>query len=157
MKLVDLHEKLVGNWSGTNLLRLSWIDPPDHVSPGTMSVVPVAKGKFLSFSYNWSHEEVGQEGLLLVGYDEKKAQATAAFVDSWHMSATVMPFTGSIDDQGVINLLGSYEAPPGPDWGWRIVITASNDALRMVMYNITPEGEEDLAVDAKYRRSEFKL
>ncbi|MDT4969068.1 MAG: hypothetical protein QOJ64_3805 [Acidobacteriota bacterium] len=152
MNLTDIHEKLVGNWSGTNLLRLSWVDPPDYNSSTNLSVVPVAKAKFLSFSYTWSHEDVAQEGLLIVGYDNKLAQATAGYIDSWHMSGKVMPFTGTINDQGVIDLLGSYEAPPGPDWGWRIVIKPSDGALQMLMYNIPPDGEEDLAVDAKYKR-----
>jgi hypothetical protein len=50
---------------------------------------------------------------------------------------------------------GSYAAAPGPDWGWRTVIeTAEDDSLRMVMYNLTPDGQEYLAVEAVYRRAD---
>jgi hypothetical protein len=118
-----------------------------------LSVAPVAKGKFLSLTYTWSHEEVAQEGLILLGYDDKQEIATAAWVDSWHMSSKIMACQGKIDEQGAIDLRGSYEAPPGPDWGWRIVITPkSGSGLQIVMYNITPEGAEDLAVQADYKR-----
>jgi len=44
---------------------------------------------------------------------------------------------------------GSYAAPPGPDWGWRTVIEIpDDDSFRMVMYNVSPEGKEELAVNA---------
>jgi hypothetical protein len=54
---------------------------------------------------------------------------------------------------GKIDLRGSYEAPPSPDWGWRFVINAPSDIeLKLVMYNVSPEGEEELAVEANYKR-----
>jgi hypothetical protein len=154
MKLTEIQNHLLGDWTGSNLLRLSWLTPSDYHSSSQLSVAPVAKGKFLSLTYTWSHEEVAQEGLILLGYDDKQEIATAAWVDSWHMSSKIMSCQGTIDAQGAIDLRGSYEAPPGPDWGWRIVITPkAGKELQMVMYNITPEGAEDLAVKADYKRA----
>ena len=154
MNLNDLFVNLVGKWTGQNLLRLSWVTPPEYISPSTVSVLPEAKGKFLSFRYTWSHENVTHGGFLLVGYDTEKKIATAAWVDSWHMSSAVMFCRGTIDPQGTIDLRGSYEAPPGPDWGWRIIIsTPSSTELQIIMYNCSPEGGEDLAVKAEYKRS----
>jgi hypothetical protein len=50
--------------------------------------------------------------------------------------------------------VGSYAAPPGPDWGWRIEIAAEQcKALRLVMFNIWPDGKEELAVEAAYVRT----
>jgi hypothetical protein len=43
-------------------------------------------------------------------------------------------------------------APPGPDWGWRIVLSPG-DTFRMTMYNIWPEAKEELAVEATYERT----
>jgi hypothetical protein len=64
-----------------------------------------------------------------------------------------MACDGSIDQGGTILLRGSYQAPPGPDWGWRITITAnSGKDLQIVMHNCTPEGAEELAVQADYAR-----
>jgi hypothetical protein len=153
MKLTEIQDHLLGEWTGSNLLRLSWLTPSDFHSSSCLSVKLVAKGKFLSFTYTWSHENVSHEGVILLGHDDQQAVATAAWVDSWHMSSKIMSCQGAIDAQGAINLRGSYEAPPGPDWGWRIVITPkSGKELQIVMYNISPEGAEDLAVQAEYKR-----
>jgi len=35
-----------------------------------------------------------------------------------------------------------------------VVETGEDDSLRMVMYNVTPDGQEVLAVDAAYRRAD---
>jgi hypothetical protein len=51
-------------------------------------------------------------------------------------------------------MLGSYAAPPGPDWGWRITIRSASPAeFQIVMHNISPDGQEDLAVQIDYARS----
>jgi Protein of unknown function (DUF1579) len=154
MDLIELQDYLIGDWTGNNLLRTSWLTPPDHSSSSDLSITRVAKGRFLAFSYTWSHEDVPQEGLIVLGNDKEQNVATAAWVDSWHMSNKIWWCQGKIDEEGVIDLRGSYEAPPGPDWGWRIVITpASGKELSIVMYNCSPEGVEELAVRAEYKRT----
>jgi len=153
MNLTEIQHNLIGEWTGANLLRLGWLTPPDHVSQTRLSVAPVAKGKFLTFTYTWSHEDTAHEGMILLGYHKDQGVATAAWVDSWHMSSKIMSCQGAIDEQGVISLRGSYEAPPGPDWGWRITITAnSGRELQIVMHNCSPGGAEELAVQADYTR-----
>ncbi len=153
MNLTDIHDRLLGDWTGTNLLRLSWLTPSDYHSPSRLTVSRVAKGKFLAFTYTWSHENVAHEGYVLVGYDEKQKVATAAWVDSWHQSSKVLSCQGTIDEHGVISVKGFYSAPPGPEWGWRIVITPkSENELQLVMINCTPEDMEELAVQADYKR-----
>ena len=153
MNLTEIQNNLIGDWDGKNLLRLSWVTPPDNYSPSRLSVAPVAKGKFLLFTYTWSHENIPHEGVILLGYDNNQGVATAAWVDSWHMSGKIFSCQGTIDQQGAIDLRGSYEAPPGPDWGWRITINSdSGKQLQIVMHNCTPEGAEELAVQADYTR-----
>ncbi len=154
MNLSNLETKLHGDWRGTNLLRLSWLTPSEFVSPSHLSVVSAVKGKFLSFTYTWSHENKAHEGTILLGYDEKQGVATAAWADSWHMSNKLMFCQGTIDAQGVIDLRGTYEAPPDPDWGWRIIISSPTDhELHLTMYNCPPDGTEDLAVQADFTRA----
>jgi hypothetical protein len=154
LQLTDIQDRFLGEWTGTNLLRLSWLNPSDFHSPSQLTVAPAAQGKFLTFNYTWSHEDKAHAGLILLGYDTAQALATAAWVDSWHQSAKLFNCQGSIDAAGTVDLRGSYEAPPGPDWGWRIVITpGAAESLQITMYNITPEGEEDLAVQADYTRA----
>ena len=78
----------------------------------------------------------------------------AVWLDSWHMRNEIMICDGTRDDRGVVSLQGSYPAPPGPDWGWRIEIENHEGAsLVMRMINVSPEGQEALAVLAQYERS----
>jgi Protein of unknown function (DUF1579) len=152
MSLTEIQHNLMGDWDGTNLLRIP--NFADSLSTSHLSVKPVVKRKFLIFTYSWSHEGASHEGFILLGYHKEQGIATAAWADSWHMSAKIMSCQGSIDQQGVITLSGSYEAPPGPDWDWRITITSnSGRELRITMHNLAPEGAEELAVRADYRRA----
>ena len=153
MNLSEIQGNLIGKWTGNNLLRLSTLTPSDFFSSSDLSVAQAAKGKFLIFTYTWNHENVPQEGMLVVGYDKEQNIVTAAWIDFWHMSSKVMFCQGAINKQGIIDLRGSYEAPSGPDWGWRIIITApSENQLQVVMYNCSPDGAEELAVQAVYKR-----
>jgi len=153
MLLSTLQPRLLGNWSGASTLFTTWLTTKEHKSESTMIVAPAAKGKFLTFTYTWSHEGKEQEGMLLVGNQNEKHEATAAWVDSWHMSGGVWQSKGAIDDDGVIRLIGSYEAPPGPDWDWRIEINSSDgQALHFRMFNISPDGVEEQAVSAEYQQ-----
>lgn len=149
MNLTEIQDNLIGAWTGNNLLRFM----TDHNSHSDLSVTQVAKGRFLTFTYTWSHENTEHEGVLTLGYDKRQEVATATWIDSWHMSSKIFSCQGTIDQHGAVDLRGSYEAPPGPDWGWRIVITAPSDKkLQIVMYNCSPDGVEELAVRSDYER-----
>jgi hypothetical protein len=152
MNLTDIQNNLIGDWDGTNLLRFPTL--ASSLSTSHLSVKPVVKRKILIFTYTWSHEGSSQEGFILLGDDKEQGIATAAWADSWHMSAKIMSCQGSINQQGVITLCGSYGAPPGPDRGWRIAITSnSGRELHISMSNLAPEGLEELTVRADYRRA----
>lgn len=155
MNLIDLHPRLVGRWSGRKHVWLEARPNPEATCDSTLVIAPAARGKFLRFEYEWSHDGAAQEGLLLIGNHNDRQLATAAWVDSWHMGGRVMPLQGSVDALGAVSLLGSYDVPLGPDWGWRISLTLSGPAdLRIVMHNISPEGNKELAVRADYRRDD---
>ncbi len=65
-----------------------------------------------------------------------------------------MQCTGGVEADGSVSLHGKYPAPPDPDWGWRTVITARGDrAFDVVMTNITPNGDEQVAVETHYERA----
>lgn len=153
MKLIDINNKFIGQWKGTYKLIMSWLPDPDFISESTMSINAVANSKFLILSYDWHHEGVSQDGILLIGNDNKKAEVTASWVDSWGMGGKIMNCYGTINDQGDISLLGSYETADGPDWGWKIEIPCpTENKLRIKMYNVSPDGEEFFAGDANYAR-----
>jgi len=142
---------LVGNWKATNRLWLS-PDEPVRESKVTASVALAAQGQFITIAYTWA-EDGPQDGLLMIGQAAQSNAVKAAWIDSWHNGDKLMLCEGSLSTEGAVSVKGSYPAPSGPDWGWRIVIEPqANDAWRMVMYNITSEGQEQLAVEASFTR-----
>jgi hypothetical protein len=154
MKLSDLHDRLLGNWTGTKQL---WMGPPldpPAVCAAALAVTRAARGKFLAFAYAWTFEGRAQEGLIVLGNDNEAQTATAAFVDSFHMGERIMQCAGTVDAQGVASVLGHYAAPLGPEWGWRIDVSPSGKAgLRIAMFNIAPDGTEYPAVQADFTRA----
>lgn len=145
---------LAGSWKGTNKL---WLPPSEepHESQSIASVIPVMGGRFVRIDYTWEFDNEPQEGSLLVGYDTKEDLVTAVWIDLWHMGHKFMACMGVAQGDGTIVVRGSYSAPPGPDWGWRTVIEPGNgDSFRMIMYNVSPEGKEELAVEATYARAQ---
>jgi hypothetical protein len=145
-------EKLVGEFDGTYRLIRSWETPPQTDSQSEASLEHVARGKFLTIAYTWAVDGTPHEGILLLGQEGQSGAVHAVWVDSWHMSEKPLICAGRLDN-GTITVVGSYAAPPGPDWRWRTVIVPSVDgSFEMTMYNISPAGEEELAVESRYRR-----
>ena len=141
---------LVGKWQGKNSLWLS-PDEPVRESAATAVCQTVAQGKFFQLNYTWADEGKPQAGMLLLGQIQEQLEAT--WVDSWHMQDKMMTCTGTAAANAPLSVLGYYAAPPGPDWGWRLTVQPeNNDQFRFLMYNITPEGEEMLAVEAIFSR-----
>lgn len=85
-----------------------------------------------------------------MGDNNKQSEVTASWIDSWGMDGKIMNCYGTMNEAGDIFLKGSYE-DGSPDWGWRIDIPLPTDhSLQLKMYNVSPDGEEFLAVDANY-------
>ena len=153
MRRIGTLIQLQGNWRGRNKL---WLNPDDpHTeSQSTASITPVVLGKFLRFDYTWAYQDNPQEGVILFGYEAEENLVTAIWADSWHMGDQFMICHGTLRDNGAVDVSGSYAAAPGPDWGWRTLVKARNEILfSLLMYNITPQGEEQLAVEAVYHRA----
>lgn len=143
---------LAGEWTGTNKL---WVMPGEPVreSDASASVSLVGQGQFLMVRYTWAEGEKPQDGTLLIGTASGEKPVDIVWLDSWHMRNDVMRLRVEPVGDVLLNVLGSYPAPTGPDWGWRIVLRPeSRDAFRMLMYNIKPGGPDVLAVEAAYTR-----
>ncbi|MDZ4811297.1 MAG: DUF1579 family protein [Pseudomonadota bacterium] len=153
MKLSTTPMYWIGSWVGTNRLWMDGSRSPALSSESRAQIAPEANGNFLHMRYRWQYEAVEQEGCLLLGNQNASDAITAAWCDSFHMSGKLMFCTGSVNASGDVDMRGSYAAPPGPDWGWRISLSmASADRLCMQMFNIDPHGLEELAVKADYLR-----
>lgn len=142
----------VGDWAGHNKL---WFDPTQSAieCDTAAEIRGEAAGRVLRISYTWTFDGKPCAGVLLIGDDAKAGRCDAAWSDSFHNGDRLMPLSGPNAGDGVVSVDGSYAAPPGPDWGWRITLEhPSPDAFVMRMYNITPDGTAALAVEASYAR-----
>jgi hypothetical protein len=147
---------LTGKWEGQNKL---WLNPtePARESHTTAEIRTIAKGTFSEIIYTWAENDVPQEGRITLGCAPDDDALTAVWLDTWHMQHQFMVCTGNLAPESAIRLDGTYPAPPGPDWGWAIVIEPGTaDRFRLLMYNITPDGDEHLAVEAQYTRTKEK-
>ena len=154
MSVPEILEKLVGRWHGVNRLHTTWI--PENPVRETSSIATIeltARGRFLKIEYDWAFEEAVQEGLILIG-DEKETDSIKAFwIDSWHLSDKFMVSEGRLETVDAISLKGFYSVPDNPDWGWRTIIEPDgHQTFKIIMYNVSPEGEETLAVEMELKR-----
>jgi hypothetical protein len=146
-----------GEWRGSSRL---YGPGPGKVedSASTLHVVPMLHDTFVRLDYDWALEGVPPQGSLLLGVDPATGVISCHWIDTFHYGRGVMALTGRVDgdpgdpDWGV-EVRGSYPAPPGVDWGWRITITCDEDALQVAMFNIAPDGVEYPAVEAAYARA----
>ena len=144
--------EFAGEWSGRNQL---WMEPgtPVHTCEIAACLVLVARGACAAIRYAWEEGGHPQEGLLIVRNAAEAGAEDMVWVDSFHTGGQFMRFRGEADETGRIAALGSYPAPEGPDWGWRIAIGSDGpDKLHLLMYNITPDGAVYPAVEARYVR-----
>jgi hypothetical protein len=139
-----------GNWQGTNTLH----DPQTNQPDATIGTAALRTSEnVLQLAYTWSYQSKPQQGTIEV--KNIGEQMIASLIDSWHTGGQPMLFKGKPDPEK-ISLHGTYSAPPGPDWGWRIDLVPAGEELKMFMWNIFPEemgGQECIAVEAIYTRS----
>lgn len=151
MSAFDALAACAGSWRGTNLLYYPPNEPP-AASPSEMTVTPLLGGRFVRLAYTWAFGDQAHEGEMLVGHVPKESQASMHWIDTFHYGRKVLALTGATEDGAPLSVRGSYPAPPGPDWGWRITVETAEagKALRIVMYNIEPDGPDDIAVEMAY-------
>ena len=143
-------DRLVGTWTGQSTL---WLDPEGEgdTQPSNVRVSTVARGKALWVDYDWTVDDTSEEGSLLIERDPKQPGYRAAWVDSWHQDRAMMVLTG--DDAEAVDVRGTYQVPGYPEWGWRIRLETDGERLRLLMWNISPEGNEARAVEGGYERA----
>jgi hypothetical protein len=71
------------------------------------------------------------------------------WIDTWHNGEKVMALEGTGPE---VDVRGSYAVPSHPDWGWRIRLEPTAQALAVHMWNVSPGGQEAPAVGAAYNR-----
>ncbi|MGY0232268.1 hypothetical protein [Longispora urticae] len=148
MGTVDRMTPFLGGWQGSNKLRLMPTD--DYQESAATATVTVTAREFVTLAYTWADGDTPQDGLLLLaGVPDDPAGATAVWVDSYHTGPSWLPLSGTVGEDGVIRLAGTYPAPPGPDWGWEIHIEP--DSARVTMHNLVPGHDAYQVVETVYR------
>lgn len=142
-----------GTWQGTSTLQ----DPgrlEPETTPSSLTITSILDGRFVRLDYTWSYKGAAQAGSMLVGHQKRTRTLSVHWIDGWHNGDNVMAMTGQADTSSLLTVRGSYPAPPGPDWGWQIALTPDLEGrVRIVMHNISPEGQDYLAVEAEYTRA----
>lgn len=142
---------LLGKWEGTSRL---FHEGDIYDSLSTAEIRTVGQEQFVLITYAWEIEGEVQEGQITFVSKIKEQPTKATWLDSWHIRNSIMICEATENQEGTILLNGSYPAPPGPDWGWRIEVGSDRgDLLLMRMFNISPAGQEELAVQAEYRKT----
>lgn len=151
MSVPEKIQNLVGKWRGINRLHTVWIpENPVRETSSQATVELTARGRFLKFEYDWSFEDAPQEGLILLGSEDENYKTF--WIDSWHMGSKFMVSEG-IAAHGTISLKGFYAVPDHPDWGWQTIFDLSNEnTFKITMLNVSPEGEETIAVEMHFER-----
>ena len=143
---------LAGRWTGDNAL---WLNPDAEPrrSAAAAEIAVEAEGQSLSVRYEWEDRGAPQSGILLMVSDAKSDALAASWTDSWHFSHQLMECRGTSSDVSA-SVHGRYAAPPGDDWGWRLALGATAmDECALRMYNVSPDGDEQLAVEMHFTRS----
>jgi hypothetical protein len=142
---------LAGRWTGVNLV---WLNPDAEPrrSEAYADISVEAEGQSLSVRYQWDDRGAAQSGILVLVSDAGSDALEAAWTDSWHYAHQLMPCRGAYSETDA-SVHGTYAAPPGADWGWRIALEATaNDACALRMFNISPDGDEQLAAESLLTR-----
>ena len=146
--------KFIGHWQGTSSLFLKQHSSSCFESKTELSVNPAVNRRFMEFNYHWQHEEKNQQGVILVGSELKPGELCATWTDTWHQNREIMSCHGLLETEKDLTIEGKYPVEEGPDWHWRIHLQLlSKNELTMTMHNISPEGQEELAVKACYTRN----
>lgn len=147
--------RLAGSWSGVAKTYLDPTQPPLEAR-WEGRVASVLGGRFVRFDYRSEVQGTPSAGELLIAFESGERLWRTTWIDSFHTGSAILVSTGEGGEGAApVNVRGSYFAAPGhPHWGWRTELHDSDPAQLVIrMFNVSPQGQEDLGVDIVLRRA----
>ena len=132
---MTLHDLEGTTWTGRAELWLDKLGNEAELCDCTLAVAADA------LTYEWGYKGAPQTGRLAL------RPGGADFSDSWH-SPTAIACAAAAAPWALIDVLGTFSAGDGPDWGWGITLAhrPESDELVLQMTVIKPSGEHGRAV-----------
>lgn len=141
-----------GEWRG---IARTWLDPAQPPTEATLEgrIAPLLGGRFVRFTYRSSLNGAPLAGELLIAFETSEKVWRTSWIDSFHTGSAILVSTSEPEAKD-LNVRGTYfAAPEQPRWGWRTELLDPTDAdLSLRMYNVSPEGKEDLGVEVALHR-----
>lgn len=144
---------LLGDWQGLTRLYAGHVEVPERTSSAWLRCVQAGSPERFRLRYVWAFEQRVREGHLMFALDSGNGQINAAWMDSGLVGADVLGLRGWLDDSGLLRLSGHASDQGGTDWVWRLELDTPEPArLELRLYTVSPQGGEELAASAEYRR-----
>jgi hypothetical protein len=146
----DFLASLEGEWSGT---ATTWFEPgPGFQDPWNVTYRVMPGAGLALQDYTMSVQGSPHQGWALIAREDS-GRYTVAWADSFHTGGnSIMTSTGTVDADGRVSVLGSYEAGPDERWGWRTELQLQGAELTLLAFNITPQGDEYPAIEVRLQK-----
>lgn len=144
--MIKQFEELNGLFYGKQKI---WMEPGEAVfeSPIAAEVENKKNKQAITISYTWRYNNETVKGSFLIE-PKNERNYSCIWEDTWHNKNTAMLLEGQLQGSKIFSFVGSYGTKDNTLWGWKIKIVPGNTGIFTIyMYNISPDGQEMLAVD----------
>ena len=146
--------RLKGEWAG---VCRTWLE--DKVLSDESSIrgefQGVLEGQWIRHCYLGSLRGQKRQGEELIVFNSVSCEFEITWIDDFHMANGIL-FSSGVSSVAGFSVVGSYSVGIGETpWGWRTTYHLGRDnCLKIISYNIEPDGSEVKAIEIEYERIE---